>query len=264
MLLMRSMAATVTNNDTTVQQSAKEPDRLAMIVSHRHKFIFMKTMKTASSSMEIALSQLLGPDDILTPAREDLDVMRKGGPGGQNYRSVHPDVPRIPMWRKLLRRPERYYHPTVGFYEHMPAWRARRYLGEQIWQSYYKFSFERNPWDRQVSFYHYKTRDIPKTRRPTFEQFLAKGKRAQVTNWDIYTIDNEVVLDFVGRYENIDADFEKALGRIGLSEKISLPKANVTQSKPNARRYQDYYTDETRALVAGWSGGEIKHFGYEF
>ena len=214
--------------------------------------------------MEIALSSLLGPDDILTPAREDLDVMRKGGPGGQNYRLDHPDVPRIPLWRKLLGRPERYYHPTVGYFEHMPAWRARRYLGDDIWQSYYKFSFERNPWDRQVSFYRYKTRDLSKASRPSFEQFLAKGKRAQVPNWEIYTINNKVALDFIGRYENIDTEFQKALEGIGLAEKISLPKANVTPTRSNPRSYQDYYTDETRAIVAEWSAGEIKHFGYEF
>ena len=96
-----------------------------MIVSHQHKFIFMKTMKTASSSMEIALSEILAPDDILTPARADLDEMRSGGPGGQNYRLDHPDVPRIPVWRRILGRPERYYHTTVGYYEHMPAWRSK-------------------------------------------------------------------------------------------------------------------------------------------
>jgi len=214
--------------------------------------------------MEIALSGLLGPDDILTPAREDLDVMRKGGPGGHNYRLDHPDVPRIPLWRKILGRPERYYHPTVGYFEHMPAWRVRLYLGEEIWNSYYKFSFERNPWDRQVSYYRYKTRDLSRASRPSFAQFLAKGKRAQVPNWEIYTINNEVVLDFVGRYENIDDEFQKALDGIGLAEKISLPKANITPTRSNPRSYQDYYTDETRAIVAKWSAGEIKHFGYEF
>lgn len=235
-----------------------------MIVSHQHKFIFMKTMKTASSSMEIALSEILGPDDILTPARQDLGEMRKRGTGGQNYRLDHPDVPRIPLWRKLLRRPERYYHPTVGYYEHMPAWRVRKYLGEEIWNSYYKFAFERNPWDRQVSFYHYKTRALSAEKAPNFEEFLTKGKRAQVSNWTNYTIDDEVVMDFVGRYENLEEDFESAMNAIGMAGRIALPQANVGNTKSAKPSYRDYYTNSSKELVAEWSAGEIKYFGYTF
>lgn len=224
----------------------------------------MKTMKTASSSMEIALSQVLGPDDVITPARKGLDEQRRTGAGGQNYRLDHPDVPKIPMWRKALGRPERYYHPTVGFYEHMPAWRVKRYLGDDIWSSYYKFAFERNPWDRQVSFYHYKTRSKPQDKIPTFEQFLAKGQKAHVDNWSIYAIGDDVALNFVGRYEQIGEDFGKALDAIGFAGEIDLPRANVGTTKPKNRSYRDYYTDETRDFIARTCAREIDYFGYEF
>src|SRR5690554_5738319 len=45
-----------------------------MIVSHRHKFIFIKTKKTAGTSIELALRQICGPEDIISPVREDRDV----------------------------------------------------------------------------------------------------------------------------------------------------------------------------------------------
>ncbi|PYL93687.1 MAG: hypothetical protein DMF14_00320 [Verrucomicrobia bacterium] len=38
-----------------------------MIISHKHKFIFIKTVKTAGTSLEVFLSQHCGPDDVLTP-----------------------------------------------------------------------------------------------------------------------------------------------------------------------------------------------------
>ena len=41
-----------------------------MILSHKHKFIFLKTKKTASTSLEIALSKICGKDDIVTPVSE--------------------------------------------------------------------------------------------------------------------------------------------------------------------------------------------------
>ena len=232
-----------------------------MIVSHKHKFIYLKTMKTASSSMEIALSQMLGPDDIITPARPDLESQREQGVGGQNYRLDHAEVPKRSLWRRIMGRPERYYHPTVGYYENLHGWRARFYLGEDIWNSYYKFAFERNPWDRQVSFYFYKTRG--KDSPPTFNQFLKNKTKAYVGNYDIYAIDGEIAVDFVGLYENVDKDFSKAQKEIGIKEKISLPMANVSNTK-DARGYRQHFTDETRDMMAQWYSRDISAFGYKF
>ncbi len=232
-----------------------------MIVSHKHKFIFMKTLKTASSSVEIALSEVLGPDDIITPTRADLASQRALERAARNYRCDHPAVPRRPLLKRLLRRPERHYHPSIGFYEHMPAWRAKLYLGERIWDSYYKFSFERNPWDRQVSLYFYKTRG--KKRRPSFTDFMKKKKAVYVWNSDVYMIDGRVALDFVGKYENLQADFKTALEAIGLDPALPLPQANRS-SKPKDRSYRAFYTPQTRQLVADWYAREIALFGYEF
>lgn len=233
-----------------------------MIVSHRHRFIFLKTEKTASTSMEIALSGVLGPDDIITPAQPDLERARASGIGGQNYRLEHPDVPKIPRWRRLLGRPERYHHPTVGYYEHMPGWRVKRYLGDDIWSSYFKFAFERNPWDRQVSYYHYKTRSKPNP--PDFDAFMARGLKSRMKNWEIYTIDGRVAVDFLGRYEDVAEGFADAMGEVGLGGQVELPRANIGRRKANTGSYRDYYNDHTRALIAEWYRPEIAHFGYEF
>ena len=58
-----------------------------MIISHAHKFIFLKTNKTAGTSIEIALSKFCGPSDIITPiSPEDEEMRRKlGYLGSQNY-----------------------------------------------------------------------------------------------------------------------------------------------------------------------------------
>ncbi len=236
-----------------------------MIVSHKHKFIFLKTKKTAGTAIEAALSELCGADDVITPYREESEGDRKGL-APQNYRIDHPLKPQRSLWRRLMRRPERYYHQTVGFYEHMPAAQVRAYVGEEVWRGYYKFAFDRNPWDRQVSWYLYKTKS--KTTRPSFETFMASRRRAYVDNHEIYMldgrVDGELAVDFLGRYEHLEEDLNTALAAAGVKQKISVPKVNVTPNKDGSRDYRSYYSEELRALVANWYAPEIKLLSYEF
>lgn len=232
-----------------------------MIISHEHKFIFLKTKKTAGTAIEAALSELCGPSDVITPYREESETDRKGL-GPQNYRIEHPLKPKRPLWRKLLGRPERYYHHSVGFYEHMPASRVRDYVGEEVWRSYFKFAFDRNPWDRQVSWYLYKTKS--KSIRPSFERFMQDRRRAFVTNYAIYTIDSGLAVDFVGRYENLQDELAKALDLAGVGRHLEVPRTNVTPDKDQARDYRSYYSDATRERVAEWYAPEIAllHYGF--
>ena len=59
-----------------------------MIISHAHKFIFLKTKKTAGTSIELALSQLCGPDDVIPPITESDETLRAPGSEPRNWR-VH-------------------------------------------------------------------------------------------------------------------------------------------------------------------------------
>jgi hypothetical protein len=232
-----------------------------MIISHEHKFIFLKTKKTAGTAIEAALSELCGPSDVITPFREESEGDRKGR-GPQNYRIDHPLKPKRPLWRKLLMRPERYYHHSVGFYEHMPASVVRAYVGEDVWRRYFKFAFDRNPWDRQVSWYLYKTKS--KRVRPSFERFMSSRRRAYVNNHEIYSLDGDLAVDFLGRYETLDADLKKALEAIGAGHGVKVPRTNVTPNKDTARDYRSYYTADTKSQVTEWYRPEIALLGYEF
>ena len=228
-----------------------------MILSHKHKFIYIKTRKTASSSIEALLSRLCGPEDVITPTSDRLMTGERLPP--QNYRLDHPLVPKRPLMRRLLGRPERLYHPTIGFYEHIPAWRIKAYVGEAIWNSYYKFTFERNPWDKQVSWYFYKTKS--KKQRPSFERFMHDKSKALVENSSLYMIDGEIAVDFLGRYETLTEDLDHVLKTIGVESTEPLPQLNVFGGGGD---YRKLYDDTTRRLVEEWYEPEIKAFGYEF
>jgi hypothetical protein len=228
-----------------------------MILSHKHKFIYIKTRKTASSSIEALLSRHCGPDDVITPTSDRLMTGERSP--AQNYRLDHPLVPKQPLLRRLLGRPERLYHPTIGFYEHIPAWRIKAYVGDDIWDSYYKFTFERNPWDKQISWYRYKTKS--RKQRPSFESFMRDKKKALVDNYPLYALDGEIAVDFVGRYETLNEHLAQVLETIGLESKEPLPQLNVFGDGGD---YRSQYTNTTRRLVEDWYEPEIKAFGYEF
>jgi hypothetical protein len=232
-----------------------------MIISHDHKFIFIKTKKTAGTAIEAALSELCGPLDVITPYREESEQDRKGR-APQNYRIDHKLKPKRPLLKRLLLRPERYYHPSVGYYEHMPASLVRGYVGEDVWRSYFKFAFDRNPWDRQVSWYLYKTKS--KRVRPSFERFMARRARAYVSNFAIYTLDGALAVDFLGRYESLEEDLNQALELAGAGRRLTIPRVNVTPNKDETRSYRSYYSPETQGLVAEWYAPEIALLGYGF
>src|SRR5688500_5370474 len=95
-----------------------------MIISHESSFIFLKTRKTAGTSLDVALSRFCGPMDVITPLNPDGAEMRGnlGYLGPQNYQ-----VP-LSQWRpkdvgKLLIKKKR----TI-YSQHMPAKDLRKRL----------------------------------------------------------------------------------------------------------------------------------------
>jgi hypothetical protein len=229
-----------------------------MIVSHAHKFIFLKTKKTAGTSIELALTELCGPSDVITPLTEIDENQRTDGRGAQNWRLHGWWESKRPLFK---RRWFKFSAADYGFYNHMPAAEARALIDDKVWRSYFKFAFDRNPWDRQVSFYHHRYRNEKEP--PSFSAFMHRDARARIDNYDIYSIDGEVAVDFVGRYETLAEDLRRALDHVGLNLCTDLPRAK-TDSRPENLPYRDYYDDDTRAIVTRWYAREIELLDYQF
>ncbi len=224
-----------------------------MIISHRHRFIFLKTRKTAGTSIEMALRPLLGPEDISTPWEPDEETTF-GEPGPSNYDIGEPrwTLRNISRWvRGKPRRRQR-------LYDHDSAETVRAHVGEDVWNEYYRFCVERNPWDRQASLYYYNLKRHNRT--GTFAQSLER-RRSIVDNWKIYTIDDVIAVNDVLRYESLADDFAAACRRIGIDAPV-LPRAK--SGLRDAGSYRPLYDDALREKVARMYRKEIEAFGYEF
>jgi hypothetical protein len=222
-----------------------------VIVSHRHKFIFVKTRKTAGTSLEIGLSQHCGPDDVITPvAAEDEELRAELG-----FRS--PQNTAIPArWtqpRQLLRAAL----GRIGkFYNHMPAKDIRRFVGEGTWDDYFTFTIEREPYGKAISRYYWSTTEP----RPTIDDYLRTAPVHLISNWGVYTINDTVAVDFVIRFERLAEDIERVRDTLGLAE-ITMPRAKGGYRK-NRAHYSEVLGPAARERIELVCAKEIKHFGY--
>jgi hypothetical protein len=228
-----------------------------VIVSHEYRFIFIKTRKTAGTSLEVLLSGLCAEGDVVTPI-----LPPEPGHVPRNYEGMFDPRPEMragmPLQRTLqdLVRRRRYFN-------HMPASLARARLSKRLWRDYFTFSIERNPWDKTISHFH--SRQRLQGDQLTFEEYLARGDLC--LNYPIYTVPGDprrLMVDRVIRYEQLDSDLADVLGPLGVPFKPPLGIGAKGGYRTDRRPYQEVYTSEQRDLVARAFAPEIELHGYTF
>ena len=238
------------------------------MISHHHKCIFIHIPKTGGQSIERVFCDLLG---LTWQTRAPL-LLR------------HND--------KAELGPEKLAHLNVDEYV------ACKYITREMFDSYFKFAFVRNPWSRVVSLYKY-YRQIHK-HRSSFRHFVLSGLDELLSRQDFHVktqssfviSDGKLSVDYVGRFENLQKDFYKICELLSLPS-IELPHSNRSfyprslslpptgRNTPqyflmtmlsklssnvytNHREYQDYYDSATISKVASFYQNDIIEFGYDF
>ena len=69
-----------------------------------------------------------------------------------------------------------------------------------------------------------------------------------------------ILVDFIGKYENLEQDWKTCAGRIGLPAELPHVNKNPRQK----RHYTEYYTDATRKIIADKFRVDIDFFDYKF
>ncbi|MCR9104380.1 MAG: sulfotransferase family protein [Gammaproteobacteria bacterium] len=181
-----------------------------MILSDSHRFIFVAVPKVGSSSTE----------EVLTPYKAPL---------------------------------------SDAFNRHATCLKLQRDLPPSVWEDYFKFAFVRDPYDRMLSWYFYRQReplgapDHPRhhlyTGDKTFAQFIHGFSSNELMFKQVDFIaphQGGLLVDFVGRFENLQADFSRICQRLSLPE-ITLPK--VRASGRSSAREVNLWTPELRRIV---------------
>ena len=82
-------------------------------------------------------------------------------------------------------------------------------------------------------------------------------------NRKIYSLDDEIAVDFVGRYESLNTDLATACERIGLEFDGWLPRAKGG-FRTDRRSYREILDQHQADLIADTCTAEIASFGYRF
>lgn len=225
-----------------------------VLVSHDYKFIYLKTKKTAGTTVDAFFERFCIPV-------EERD----------SHVSKHSAQQRITDSGIIGSR--RGGNSTDEWRNHKPASVVRELLGHTVFNSYLKFAVIRNPFDKAVSIYHYQNG----AKHGTFVEFVQKGmldklaqpKRGKHTiDWYIHTLDDVPVCDVYIRFENLEHDIGALCSRLGINYKeYPLPHYKRSRRRPH---YSEFYKldneihQPTVDAVARFYAKEIAYFTYTF
>lgn len=173
------------------------------MISTKHKTIFVHIPKVAGQSIETLFLEDLG-----------LDWERRG---------------------ELLMRKKKSHEPGPHRLAHLRAkdYVSLGYTDAQTFESFFTFSFVRNPYARVLSLYHY----LGYSRIISVEKFIEKVLAKKVkedhffyqAQYDyLYSDDGKLLVDYVGKLEQISEDIEHVLAKSGLQGK-KMPHVNKSE-----------------------------------
>ena len=179
-----------------------------MIISHKYKFIFIKTRKTAGTTIEYNLSKYLGKNDIICPS-EQANYL------SQNY-IQQTSLSKFLATLKLKNFSKKFY---FKFTDYIHAIDIKKKIDKKIYQNYFKFCVEREPIDKSISFY-FMRKNSPnsnyKRKNMSWTEFVNKKRFPVDTNF--YTHKNRLIIDKIIRYENLETELPLILHNLGIKD----------------------------------------------
>lgn len=207
------------------------------MISRKFKFVFVHIPKTGGQSIEDLFLRLHG---LTWETRAPLLLRFNPNPS---------------------MGPERLAHLTANEY------RAFGYLNEPDFRSFFKFSFVRNPWSRLVSDYHYRQlsgqysfKEFVLERLPERDNYSDSYRHIMPQSEFLYDSNDRLLVDFIGKTENMNEDFTVVCKRLGLPD-LPLPHINSSGIR---NHYSTYYDDALVERVGEIYAEDIGKFNYTF
>jgi len=208
-----------------------------MIISPKYKFIFIKTQKTAGSSIEKILLNKISDDNNLIF-------------GGMPPENMEP-----------INLPQDYEHASA----HVGKEIIKREFPNE-WNNYFKFTVERNSWDKTASLYYWGKHLHPSSSRfgGNFDDFIFHKKNPYLPDWLLYTKNNKPVVDFIMQYDNLNNDFRSVLDILKLPYNNELENTKLKSGHRKEKDYKILYTNKSKDKIRELYKNTIEYFNYSF
>ena len=221
-----------------------------MLYSAKYKFIYSKSVKTASTSTEAALEYLIR-DDFAAHATNS---------------KLYPDGSRI-GYRGSNKEEDPNFNTSAFSLNHQSLKETKNMIGSDTFDESFKISSIRNPYDQFISRFHFFSKqkvpefiDLKQNGRTDeikkrFTSYVKNSKTASYDGKAHFFCNSEMLIDKFVRMESITSDIEEIFDHLKVPKEISqiiisrFPKLKITKRADSPLNYSDYYTEETLGIV---------------
>ena len=245
-----------------------------MILSHLWKFIFIKGRKVAGTSIEMALSSICGPDDIITPISPIDEVQRlAAGRGCQNYGQDREEERRyaddVRAYGEGAADPPKF--PKSGYYNHMSLAEIEHLCKTDL-RDYRMFGCERSPYSKVLSLLFFNiNQSIYNTGAPMeagssasekdIAKFFARDRYKLAKNIDLYKNSRGTLAAETIRYAHLKSDLTSILQERGVTHPLQIPHAKKGMLF-DSRNPRDFLQRAQLDAINSYFADEFLAFGY--
>jgi hypothetical protein len=235
-----------------------------MIVSHSHRFLFLKPFKVGGTSVLQALGTTCHDGDLVSAVFLEPEEL---------HRFPTSQLTPLPQHVCVERPRATRYKINTWLNSHALPRMIIEAIGRALWDASFRFTIVRNPWDLMVSFRRMQLLNPNGYRElatADFSSFVRQFDFAAVPPpyheapindcWYFDPASGEPLVNYFLRFEHLQTDFDK------LCDRLEIPRQSLPhlQNKGGRPHYRCYYDQATRERVGKLFARTIEHFGYTF
>ncbi|NNE37135.1 MAG: hypothetical protein HKN08_02430 [Gammaproteobacteria bacterium] len=148
------------------------------------------------------------------------------------------------IYQSLIKNNLKYFLKKQKYFGHIPSILVKN-RAKDIWDTYFKFTIDRNPWDKTISHFYWVKKN--KSEKFTFHQYMKEGNYC--LNFPLYTesSNSKVLVDEIMKYENLEGDFSSVLQRLNIPFD-NLSKENA-KTRSNKSDYKKFFSGENEIYI---------------